>query len=160
MTVGASTIGDDRAYFSNYGKCVDVFAPGLNIKSTYIGSKYATTTMSGTSMASPHTAGLIAYILSLYPSDSFNPYLSPDLASQHSSFSSVYAAAHAALPSWVSSFLPTPELVEEVAPTPKDPISLTPLQLKKALLALATQNALTPLPDLTPNLLIYNNATA
>lgn len=68
ITVGASTLGDSRAYFSNYGKCTDVFAPGLNILSTWIGSEYATNTISGTSMASPHVAGLLAYFLSLQPS--------------------------------------------------------------------------------------------
>ena len=68
VTVGASTLADERAYFSNYGKCNDIFAPGLNIQSTWIGSKYATNTISGTSMASPHIAGLLAYFLSLQPS--------------------------------------------------------------------------------------------
>ncbi|KAI4274373.1 MAG: hypothetical protein L6R38_006113 [Xanthoria sp. 2 TBL-2021] len=68
VTVGASTIGDERAYFSNFGKCNDIFAPGLNILSTWTGSKYATNTISGTSMASPHIAGLLAYLLSLQPS--------------------------------------------------------------------------------------------
>lgn len=68
VTVGASTLADERAYFSNYGKCNDIFAPGLNIMSTWIGSKYATNTISGTSMASPHIAGLLAYFLSLQPS--------------------------------------------------------------------------------------------
>jgi cerevisin len=67
VTVGASTISDARAYFSNYGKCTDIFAPGLNIESTWIGSKYAINTISGTSMASPHVAGLLAYFLSLQP---------------------------------------------------------------------------------------------
>ncbi|KAJ5908473.1 Subtilisin-like serine protease [Penicillium taxi] len=67
VTVGASTLSDDRAYFSNYGKCTDIFAPGLNILSTWIGSKYAVNTISGTSMASPHIAGLLAYYVSLYP---------------------------------------------------------------------------------------------
>lgn len=68
ITVGASTFADERAYFSNYGKCNDIFAPGLNILSCWIGSKYATNTISGTSMASPHIAGLLAYMLSLQPS--------------------------------------------------------------------------------------------
>ena len=67
VTVGASTLLDERAYFSNFGKCNDIFAPGLNIMSTWIGSKYATNTISGTSMASPHIAGLLAYMLSLQP---------------------------------------------------------------------------------------------
>lgn len=67
ITVGASTLSDDRAYFSNWGSCVDIFAPGLNILSTYIGSEDATATLSGTSMASPHVAGLLTYLLSLQP---------------------------------------------------------------------------------------------
>ena len=60
-------MSDERAYFSNWGKCNDIFAPGLNIRSTWIGSKYAINTISGTSMASPHIAGLLAYFLSLQP---------------------------------------------------------------------------------------------
>jgi len=67
VTVGASALDDSRAYFSNFGKCNDIFAPGLNILSTWIGSKYAVNTISGTSMASPHIAGLLAYYLSLQP---------------------------------------------------------------------------------------------
>lgn len=73
VTVGASTLADDRAYFSNWGKCVDIFAPGLNVLSTYIGSDTATATLSGTSMASPHVAGLLTYFLSLQP-DSDSEY--------------------------------------------------------------------------------------
>ena len=68
VTVGASSLADARAYFSNHGKCVDIFAPGLNILSTWIGSKDATNTISGTSMASPHICGLLTYFLSLTPS--------------------------------------------------------------------------------------------
>lgn len=67
VTVGASTLADERAYFSNFGKCNDIFAPGLNILSSWIGSKHAVNTISGTSMASPHVAGLLAYFLSLQP---------------------------------------------------------------------------------------------
>jgi len=70
VTVGASTLDDSRAYFSNFGKCVDVFAPGLNIESTWIGGDDVKRTISGTSMASPHVAGLIAYYLSLAPENS------------------------------------------------------------------------------------------
>ncbi|KAI8371042.1 serine protease [Blakeslea trispora] len=67
ITVGASTIFDERAYFSNFGKCVDVFAPGLNIQSIWNTNDHATNTISGTSMASPHVAGLAAYLLSSAP---------------------------------------------------------------------------------------------
>lgn len=68
VTVGATALNDDRAYFSNWGKCVDIFAPGVNILSTYIGSNRAVATLSGTSMASPHICGLLSYYLSLQPS--------------------------------------------------------------------------------------------
>ncbi|KAJ2759405.1 proteinase B, partial [Coemansia nantahalensis] len=64
ITVGATTITDERAWFSNFGECVDVFAPGKDILSTWIGSRYSTNSISGTSMASPHVAGLAAYLLS------------------------------------------------------------------------------------------------
>nr|BAK00705.1 predicted protein [Hordeum vulgare subsp. vulgare] len=64
VTVGASAIDDSMATFSNIGKCVDVFAPGKDILSTWIGSNVATNTISGTSMASPHVAGLLAYLAS------------------------------------------------------------------------------------------------
>jgi cerevisin len=67
ITVGASGLDDSRAYFSNHGKCVDIFAPGLQIESTWTGGKHAVKTISGTSMASPHIAGLLAYFLSLQP---------------------------------------------------------------------------------------------
>lgn len=111
VTVGASTLDDDRAYFSNYGKCTDIFAPGLSIQSTWIGSKYAVNTISGTSMASPHICGLLAYYLSLQPAED----------SEYS-----------------------------VAP-------ITPKKLKKDLMSVATEGALTGLPDSdTPNLLAWN----
>ncbi|KAF9333693.1 serine protease [Podila minutissima] len=74
ITVGASTRADSRAYFSNHGSCVDIFGPGLDIESTWIGSKDAKRTISGTSMASPHVAGLVAYYLSLAPEDNSGYY--------------------------------------------------------------------------------------
>ncbi|CAH1764851.1 11378_t:CDS:2 [Entrophospora sp. SA101] len=80
ITVAASTIEDERAWFSNYGTCVDVFAP-VNITSAWIGSRTATNTISGTSMASPHVAGLIAYFMGLEPdcqSEFYTQSLSPN----------------------------------------------------------------------------------
>ncbi|KAK0755164.1 peptidase S8/S53 domain-containing protein [Schizothecium vesticola] len=64
-TVGATTSGDAKSSFSNYGSLVDIFAPGTGILSAWIGSTSATNTISGTSMASPHIAGLAAYLLGL-----------------------------------------------------------------------------------------------
>ncbi|KAF8662086.1 hypothetical protein AX16_001196 [Volvariella volvacea WC 439] len=64
ITVGASTIADARASFSNYGTVVDVYAPGQDIISSWIGSTTATNRISGTSMATPHVAGLAAYLIS------------------------------------------------------------------------------------------------
>ncbi|KAF9428980.1 serine protease [Podila epigama] len=113
ITVGASTRTDTRAYFSNHGSCVDIFGPGLDIESTWIGSKTAKRTISGTSMASPHVAGLVAYYLSLTPQNE----------------SGFYAGV------------------------------ITPQEMKDYLIAKATRDILTDIPDRTPNLLIYNNAS-
>ena len=65
ITVGAIDINDNRASFSNYGSVVDIFAPGVNVLSSWIGSNSATRTISGTSMACPHVAGLAAYLIAL-----------------------------------------------------------------------------------------------
>jgi len=67
LTVGASTTADARATYSNYGSCVDIFAPGSSITSAWIGSNTATNTISGTSMASPHVAGVAALALQANP---------------------------------------------------------------------------------------------
>ncbi|KAK3347636.1 peptidase S8/S53 domain-containing protein [Neurospora tetraspora] len=71
FSVGAIDNKNTRAYFSNFGAIVDIFAPGVDIVSTYIGKKEGdnnrTMTMSGTSMASPHVAGLALYLKSLDP---------------------------------------------------------------------------------------------
>ncbi|KAJ3353376.1 serine protease [Entophlyctis luteolus] len=64
VTVLATTMEDERAWFSNWGKCIDIGAPGHLILSTWIGSKTANNTISGTSMASPHVAGVIASYVS------------------------------------------------------------------------------------------------
>ncbi len=64
LTVAASSSTDTRASFSNYGSCVDVYAPGVNIKSTWLNG--GTNTISGTSMASPHAAGVGALYKAVY----------------------------------------------------------------------------------------------
>ena len=62
-TIGATVSTDAKASYSNYGNCVDLFAPGSSITSAWIGSNTATRTISGTSMASPHVAGAAALFL-------------------------------------------------------------------------------------------------
>lgn len=64
ITVGSTDNTDTRSKFSNYGRFVDVFAPGTDIVSAWMGSTTATHKLSGTSMASPHVAGLAATIMS------------------------------------------------------------------------------------------------
>lgn len=67
LTVGATTSSDARSSFSNYGSCVDIFAPGSSITSAWHTSNSATNTISGTSMASPHVAGAAALYLGNNP---------------------------------------------------------------------------------------------
>jgi subtilisin family serine protease len=69
ITVNASDINDARASFSNFGTCTDIFGPGVNITSSWMTNDTATNTISGTSMATPHTAGVAALWLANHPGD-------------------------------------------------------------------------------------------
>lgn len=70
ITVAATAIDDARASYSNYGSCVDVFAPGSSITSAWISGTTGSAVLSGTSMASPHVAGAIARFLYTNPTSS------------------------------------------------------------------------------------------
>ena len=66
ITVGATNTDDSRASYSNFGSCLDIFAPGTSIPSTWLGVNYYAI-LSGTSMAAPHVAGVIVRFLGQYP---------------------------------------------------------------------------------------------
>jgi len=70
LTVGATTMTDARSSFSNIGTCVDIFAPGSSITSSWNASDTATNTISGTSMATPHVTGVAALYLQQFPGSS------------------------------------------------------------------------------------------
>lgn len=67
ITVAATDSTDTRASYSNYGSCVDIFAPGSQINSSWIGSNTATKVLNGTSMATPHVVGVVAEMLQSTP---------------------------------------------------------------------------------------------
>jgi cerevisin len=177
ITVGASTRDDERADFSNSGKCVDLFAPGLNILSTWIGTNYATNIISGTSMASPHTAGIVAYLLSLYSSNSTS-VPSSQLPIPLSSLCSIITNEHphfrlATVLNVIKQIIPR-RITDSIMATYQAkpfvdtyqggfdvaavPGTLSPLQMKKLVIGMATADVLTDLPRDTPNLLIFNGA--
>ncbi|KAK4058173.1 proteinase B [Microbotryomycetes sp. JL221] len=147
ITVGATSIGDELTYFSNHGPCTDVLAPGLNIRSTWNTGNNSVNTISGTSMASPHVAGLAAYFLSLYP-DSFNVETQEFVDTPKTSF---IGSAQA--------FFGFGEQTRVESRFVGDK-PLSPRALKKAIQKVATKNAITGvLPQGTPNILIFNNYT-
>ena len=138
MTVGASNLNDARAYFSNTGKCVDIFAPGQDITGAWIGSATAKKTISGTSMASPHVAGgFLAFRIDCRLIVHRSPFflLSSFLSPLPSSRSCVGVMAL---------FLAEGEL--------------STAEMKAKLLKVSTSDVLTGLPNGTVNILLNNDA--
>lgn len=134
-------------------------------------------------MATPHLAGLMAYFVEIYGSESF-PHMKPSELAQLSQLggadqseidalvardaavetreSSLYDNVYAALPSFAQYVLPAPRVLDLFAPTPRKPdadASLTPAQIKGLVLKLASKGVLTDVKEGTPNLLAFNNAT-
>ena len=72
ITVGAINLKGKRPGFSNFGSCVDVYAPGTNVKSAWYQSDTDFNSISGTSMSTPHVAGAAALVYAA------NPTMSPD----------------------------------------------------------------------------------
>ncbi|GAA5994769.1 S8 family peptidase [Rhodotorula paludigena] len=148
ITVGASTIGDERAYFSNHGKCVDIFAPGLDIQSIWNSGNTSTNKISGTSMASPHIAGLAAYMLGSSWAESAALDEARELA----------LAREPSFAQQLNQFAFGAKAVAGLG-KPEDHL-LSPKALKRAMLKIATPNVFAELPAGSPNLLSFNNYTA
>jgi subtilisin family serine protease len=114
ITIGATTNTDARASYSNFGACLDLFAPGSAITSAWHTGTGATQTINGTSMAAPHVAGVAALALSA------NPASTPDMVS-------TFLVANAALNKVSSAGTGSPNrLVFSLATgAPQAPVSLT-----------------------------------
>ncbi|KAF9304837.1 serine protease, partial [Mortierella antarctica] len=144
MTVGATDQDDTIASYSNYGPCVAIYAPGSNIVSAWAGSENARHVQSGTSMASPHVAGLMALWMSENPGQVFSVRnMTERILESMTKFSLngrlvsdvvSYPAKLVSSSSWSSSFSsssPTSGHVlveEDVEPTPEDSHRLGGLQ--------------------------------
>lgn len=94
ITVGSTTTSDARSSFSNFGTCLDLFAPGSAILSSWFTSNTATATLSGTSMASPHVAGVAALYKQANPSASSRRYAMPSLTTRQAAWCRTPAQAH------------------------------------------------------------------
>lgn len=134
ITVGATTSTDQRSTFSNFGSCLDLFAPGSSITSAWVGGPGASNTISGTSMASPHVAGVAAAYLSVWTA-STPAEVAAGLVG--ASTRGVVTNAGPASPNgllyvdstWVPGNLPIPPINPEPLPTapPTAPVSTRPV---------------------------------
>lgn len=98
LTVMASDIDDNRAWFSNWGKCANIYAPGVNVLSTIPNNQFAS--YSGTSMASPVTAGVLNHYIDMFPS--YNMKQIMEAISKYSSHNVIQGASK---PSTVSNLI-------------------------------------------------------
>lgn len=165
ITVAASTVNDTRAEYSNYGECVDIFAPGDSVLSTGVDGPDASSTRSGTSMAAPHIAGLIAHFLSSQNTRYFNSGRNRELSVTSGSYSSrLYAAVIEYLSEFASIALSDPAYSlsqggESSGNEVLGPNGISPSIMKDTLRSLSSKGKLAShsLPAGTPNLLGYND---
>jgi subtilisin family serine protease len=120
LTVGASDETDLRARYSNYGSCIDLFAPGNLIVSTWSSSDTATNNLSGTSMSAPMVAGAAALYLESHPTASSSTVTQ---AVMNAVTNGVLTTNDATSPnkllySWVNGPAPTPTPTPTATPTP------------------------------------------
>jgi len=127
LTVGSTTSIDARSSFSNFGTCLDIFAPGSSITSAWSTSNTATNTISGTSMASPHVAGVAALYLETSPGAS--PATVVGAIVNGSTLNKVTSAGSGSpnrlLYSLLSGSSPTPTPDPSPTPTPAPSLSLS-----------------------------------
>lgn len=152
ITVGSSGILDFRSTFSNYGSCVDIYAPGEEIMAATIGGNSNYTKKSGTSMASPHVAGIAAIIRGK------NPGLSPSsVASQVKSLATIGFLSN--LPSGSENLLSYSQTVNP-EPSPPPPTSANCLNVKPALSVTPTNVMGAPGVPVTYSVTLKNMETA
>jgi subtilisin family serine protease len=128
IVVGATGGNDARASYSNYGSCVDLFAPGSSVTSDWASSDTGTNTISGTSMASPHAAGVAALYLET------NPFATPATVSSALTsgattglgLNDAYGSPDKLLYSFMGAVGPTPTPTPTATPTPAPTPSPTP----------------------------------
>lgn len=152
FTVAASTASDRRWDDSNWGDCVDIFAPGHRVTSCGTRSDSSAVTADGTSMATPHVSGVLAYLISIYPHATFDPKLTSQNA-----LLEAYSVAYSVLPPIISYMLPKPESFQQIERVTVAN-SLSPAQLKKSVLDIATWGRIDDAQSKN-NALLFNNAT-
>ena len=153
ITVGATAMDDTLVEDSNWGSCVDIFAPGFKIRSTYFRSDTSVATASGTSMSAPYVAGVAAYLLSIYPHPTFNPQ-----SKGYDTLLVAYSFAHGLLPTYASRVLPNPSVFRPKSSSVTIGQNLTPAKIKSAILDMATWGKIDN-PKQSNNAVLFNNVT-
>lgn len=145
ITVGSTTNTDQRSSFSNFGACLDLFAPGSSITSAWIGGSQSTNTLSGTSMASPHVAGVAAVYLSVWTSSTPTEVANGLIAA---ATRGVVSNAGASSPNGLvyvdSTWVP--------GGTPSPPVNLEPLPSSPPTASPTTSPVVTPPPPTAPTI--------